>query len=268
MSNYFFAEKIYSISDSKFSDLLRKFELGTNRLTKISDILSITWNPSAKDPRIFHNHYIDLIFATFVIKIAQLSESIIIAINRSDYLSYALAGRSLIEHTAMLWYYIQIKYLPLFKKKNLNYSDLKKLIDIDDKYFRGSRFDWESFLFKNYKKMKENAIKKLKKHKVEIDFIQQVNAKTCIEHWGKLYPEVLIGYDLFCDLVHPNIGSNFLVSGIEENKLIFSRNIQNMNGFYIFKESFPILLTLTTQEMTKILPELLMLKWREDEIDA
>ncbi|WP_171037638.1 hypothetical protein [Pseudoalteromonas sp. S3776] len=41
--------------------------------------------------------------------------------------------------------------------------------------------------------------------------LSQVNILTCIQKWSKDKGSVEILYDLFCDLVHPNIGSSMLV---------------------------------------------------------
>jgi hypothetical protein len=45
---------------------------------------------------------------------------------------------------------------------------MQQLIAIDDQHLRGGRFDWESFLFQRYSKLKEKSVARLeskgKKH--------------------------------------------------------------------------------------------------------
>ena len=55
--------------------------------------------------------------------------------------------------------------------------------------------------------------------------------------WG------LNSYNMFCDLVHPNIGSNFLVASINNGTVCFSQKKGDMVGHFIFEESFPLLVS-------------------------
>jgi hypothetical protein len=51
-----------------------------------------------------------------------------------------------------------------------------------------------------------------------------VNVLTCVEKWAKETPAVLIAYNLFCELVHPNIGSSFLVCSSDSDRLHFGKH--------------------------------------------
>lgn len=72
---------------------------------------------------------------------------------------------------------------------------------------------------------------------------QQVNVLTCLEHWAAELPEVMIVYNLFCDLVHPNIGSNFLVAATSDNRMYFSQSKGAPVGRQIFEQSFIMLIS-------------------------
>jgi len=90
-----------------------------------------------------------------------------------------------------------------------------------------------------------------------------VNVLTCIEKWAEEEtPTVLIAYNLFCDLVHPNIGSSFLVASTNDEGLYFSPT----KGKSIGKDmSFPILLAVTQKPFSTYLLMLMGTIWQDDE---
>jgi hypothetical protein len=181
---------------------------------------------------------------------------------------YALCGRALIETTAILRYYIVEEYKPLLDKGPLAQNDLQRLIEIDDRHLRGGTFDWESFLFKNYSKLKEEAAARVggisKKQGREP---RQVRiGRDCMKSWAKETPAVSIVYDLFCDLVHPNIGSTFLVASTTNDGLYFSRFRGKPVGHSIFEQSFPMLVSVTHKEFGRYLALLAATIWHDDEL--
>ncbi len=74
---------------------------------------------------------------------------------------------------------------------------------------------------------------------------EQVNVLTCLEKWADESPSVLVAYNLFCDLVHPNMGSTFLVASTTNGELHFSTNKGKSIGAEIFEQSFPLLVAVT-----------------------
>jgi hypothetical protein len=182
----------------------------------------------------------------------------------------------MLEIIATLRDYIIHQYKPLYDKGNLSAEDMKELIVIDDRHLRGTRFDWESFLFQNYSKLKKDAINKIKAkgkenrrgHSTIAESIitQQVNVLICIEKWAEDMPEILIAYKLFCELVHPGLGSNFLAASIVSGKLFFTKSKGDLIGKQIFAQSFPILISSTLKPFGQYLTALLALCWREDEL--
>jgi hypothetical protein len=152
---------------------------------------------------------------------------------------------------------------------------MKQLVEVDDRHLRGTRFDWESFLFRNYTKLKEDAAKSLEKKgknrqtpppTSEEIIPQQVNVLTCIQKWAMGTPEVSIAYSLFCDLVHPNIGSNFLVASVDSEALYFTKHKGAMIGHQIFEQSLPILLSVALKPFGQFLTVLMATCWQEDEL--
>lgn len=127
-------------------------------------------------------------------------------------------------------------------------------------------------MYRRYAKLKEDALKQLQnkkakqKHVAESILQEQVNVMTCIEKWAENTPEVLIAYNLFCDLVHPNIGSSFLVASTSDEGLYFSRFKGELVGKSIFEQSFPILLSVTHKPFGDFLLLLMGTIWQDDEV--
>jgi hypothetical protein len=254
---------------SELIDLLRQ---GTLNLNRMAEKLEFPWSPDMDDPRKLHNMYVRNLFTCYVSKFAQLSGAVIDSIDDKRYLVYALAGRSLIESTATLRYYVLHRYKPLLDKGTLSSDDLMQLIEIDDCHLRGGRFDWESFLSKRYSLLKEDAVKQLASKKAKPKHIsqgivaEQVNVLTCIEKWAEVTPEVLIAYNLFCDLVHPNVGSSFLVASTTGREFFFTPAKGHCIGEDIFTQSFPILLSVTQKPFGEYLMMLLATIWQDVEM--
>ncbi len=231
------------------SEIIELLNQSTSSLKKMREKMEYYWDPKEENPLRLHNMYARSLISAYVSKYEQLCRVIINCQNDEQFLLYALSGRSLIESVATLRYYVLYKYKPLFDKGQLTALDMKELIEIDDRHLRGGRFDWESYLLKNYRKLKNDAqdylIEKKSKQKKQVDAInyEQINVLTCIGKWAKTTPEVLIAYNLFCDLVHPNIGSAFLVASMKDNHLYFTPSGDISVGKEIFNQSLPLLLS-------------------------
>ena len=249
-------------------------------LSSMSRDCDAFWDPHTEDPRRLHNSYVMALEAAYLTKYSDLSESILAALDREDYLTYALCGRALIEIVATLRYYVRHQYGPLIggllDKGAMSPDDQQALLKIDDRHLRGSRFDWESFVSRRFSKMKEHVVGQLQarsgkgqQKRAELTHgitAQQVNVFTCVEKWAEESSAVLIAYNLFCEMVHPNIGSNFLVCSADSGKLYFTKHRGEAMGRCIFEQTFPILLSVTQKPFSEFLPLLLATCWQEDEL--
>ena len=261
---------------NSIAELLATFRQGTLHLSRMAEKLDFPWSSTEQDPRKLHNVYARNLVTCYVSKFAQLSETILDSVENKRYLTYALAGRALIENTAMLRYYILSQYKPLMEplmdKGSFSTADMKQLIEIDDRHLRGGRFDWESFFFQHYAKLKDDAVKQLESKKAKQRHVaqgiiaEQINVLTCIEKWAETTPEVLIAYNLFCDLVHPNIGSSFLVASTNDKGLYFTPSKGRSVGSDIFEQSFPILVSVTQKPFGKYLSMLMKTIWPDNEL--
>jgi len=257
-------------TQAELMDMLRQ---GTAHLVRMSEQLDFPWTPDVQDPMRLHNMYARSLVTCYVSKFAQLSEAILDSVEDQRFLVYALAGRSLIESTATLRYYLLEKYKPLLDKASLSNEDMKMLIEIDDQHLRGGRFDWESFFTQRYDALKAAASKALldKKDKsqkahVSSGLPHQTNVLTCIENWGKTSPEIMVIYNLFCDLVHPNMGSTFLVASMNNDGLHFTQSRGSSMGAKIFEQSLPMLLSTTMKPFSDYLGMLMMTIYPDDQL--
>ncbi len=250
------------------------FSTGTEHLSNCADnVLDNPWDQTSSDPRLAHNSYVHNLVSVYFSKHAKLSKALLTGLRNDDYLTYALCARSLIELVAMLRYYVFQKYKPLLAKGSLTHEDLQTLVKIDDQHLRGSRFDWESFVYRRYAKLMEDTIRQIKAKKgpKRLEALpgapEQVNVATCIDKWAVETPEVQMIYNLFCDLVHPNIGSNFLVASIREEKIHFAQHKGAMVGHSIFEQSLPLLVSVVIKPFVKALNMLMATRWQREELE-
>lgn len=234
--------------------------------------LETAWDPIQDDPRRIHNMYVRNLVTSYVSRFSELCNGVLAGVERGDYLVYALCGRALIETTATLRYYVVRKYKPLLDKKALGASDLKKLVDIDDRHLRGTGFDWESFSRRRYSRLRENA-KARRGHGSlgrRTDFgalPKNIPIGRCIDSWSKEEATVGIAYDLFCDMVHPNTGSSFLVASTDSGSLYFSKFKGKPVGTAIVEQSLLLLLSISQKPFGNYLMMLMGTVWQDDELE-
>jgi hypothetical protein len=257
-------------SVSELTEILRQ---GTVHLVKMSDGLNYPWNPEERDPRKLHNMYARSLVSCYVSKFAQLSEAMLDGIKNERFMVYALAGRSLVESVATLRYYLFNRYKPLLDKKTLTSAEMTLLLEIDDQHLRGGRFNWEAFFERRYEELTKDAVHTLanKRNKSKEQFKTQLlptqtNVLTCIESWGAEEPGVIVIYNMLCDLVHPNIGSAFLVASVKDDFLYFSPSKGNSIGAQIFEQSLPLLLSITMKPFGAYLFHLISTIYHDDEL--
>ena len=252
------------------------FREGIIHLTNMAKGMESPFDMTLKDPRQVHNMYRpesgDLLRQQ-VLRIVDVYSRLGRAVELPDLRSmWAVTP----EATATLRYYVMEEYKPLLDGAEAAGSvDLNKLIAIDDRHLRGTRFDWESFIFRDYAKLREGVLTQLEAKRKkkgppaaqETIIAPQVNVLTCVEKWAQEQPVVLIAYNLFCDLVHPNIGSAFLIaSSSSDGQLFFSRFRGSSIGQRDIVQSFPILVSNTHKPFGELLTILIGTVWQEDEL--
>jgi hypothetical protein len=69
----------------------------------------------------------------------------------------------------------------------------------------------------------------------------QINAKSTIDAWASDEPGIALIYDFFCEIVHPNIGSNFLVMGADDEILYAAGSREKTIGRSLAAEGIQLL---------------------------
>ena len=258
-----------SMSTAELVDQLRR---GNQHLSNMAKGLDIPWNPTPRDdPRYVHNMYVRNLVTSYVSRFSELCNGVLSGLERGDFLVYALCGRALIETTAILRYYVIREYKPLLDKKQLDGDGMKKLIDIDDRHLRGTGFDWESFMFRRYSQLSDDA-KRRRGHKgsgrrtKHGAMPRQIPIGRCIDSWSKETASIGVAYDLFCDMVHPNAGSSFLVASTGPGGLYFTKSRGERVGTGIVDQSLLLLLSVTQKPFGQYLTMLMGTIWQEDEL--
>ena len=212
---------------------LQSFEEISARLATISKGEAI-WNPP-EDLRELLDRYLEILSIIYLKKYSAFSESIIQALNQENYLLYGLIGRSIIEHAAVLRYYVTNKLAPLardiFADKIVTDAEAEEFIQWLDKHLAGSRFDWNDYL--------SDSLQKIKGLKPEMmSQPAQINVITCLKKWGQENEKIIHLYELFCDLVHPNLGSTLLITQIFEERFVVGSQQGESIGLEIVNRTF------------------------------
>jgi hypothetical protein len=149
----------------------------------------------------------------YLSKTEALCRSVRRALEEADYLVYAMAGRSLIEQFAMLIYYGREQIEPLLagrQPSQLSAEESQALFAVLHRFITGQRYDWAPFL---QAELPRGWFR-------EGEPVAQINILTCLKKWERNRPGVNELYGLFCDLVHPNMGSVLLHMRVEGNQLL------------------------------------------------
>lgn len=233
------------------------------------------------DLRHLHNQYADALFASLLLRNAILNRSIVEAVNRYDFLTYALAGRSLIEIAATARYYVRKKITPIVHKvvaaKQITNEQLRELIEHEDRFLRGSRFDWDVFFTKGFEalatdysewiKRKQKHGSKAKRWEANPLACEQINTATCLEAWALDDPRIGVLYDLFCEMVHPNIGSMLCIASLHERGIQFAVNQRGAFGLQLFDLSYGPLQVYVAKEFVQQTYVIIHLKFQSDELE-
>ncbi len=168
-----------------------------------------------RDPVAHFNAYVDFAVAVYIDKFKQLYQSVATSIEHEWYLVYAQGGRSILENAATLRYYVRhedfIAVRRAWESDTMNDTLIRKAVATIDRFVRGNRFSWDAFI--------EGRIDELSKVPHQ-EHLAQVHVQKCLRKWYKDSPKLESLYDLMCDLVHPNLGSNFLVTRSQDGKLV------------------------------------------------
>jgi hypothetical protein len=256
--------------ETRLADLLEVFRRGTEHLGRMAASLDVEWKPELDDPRRLHNNYARNLIASYTSKTHEYCEGILYGLDTSHYLVYALCARSLLETVATLRYYVRREYLPLLEQPDIDLAGFNKLIEIDDKHFRGTGFNWPAFLGRDLAQLRRDVQEVGKRGKKALDLEQPapVRVGTTIKDWANENPDVMVTYVLLCDLVHPNIGSNMLVGSTDEGVLRFTKTRGDHVGRRLVEMSFPLVVVTTQKEFGDNVQALAATVWHDSELEG
>jgi hypothetical protein len=214
-------------------ELPRFVELANDLAQKA--LVEVSYSDDITDLRKLLNQHIELLWGSYIAKLACLTRNIISAVNQGDFLVYGLLGRSIIENAAVFRFYDMKELFPRIQeyveKGKVTHKEVSGLIEIMDRQLRGGTFEWNLFHEGHFDKLIERQKWPIK----------QVRVGNCIKEWSKELPMVRIYYDLFCDLVHPNLGSNLLLARVWSGGGGYGGTRGYFHGFDIFQETLKII---------------------------
>ena len=171
--------------------------------------------PTTKDPLAFYNRYIEFAIALYLSKFRQLYEALAASVEAEQYLLYAATGRAIIENAATLRYYSfhpdLLALQAAWGTPQMSDQVLRCATNTLDTLVRGNRFTWEAFVAHRFDELASSP---------DGDTPNQIKVGTCLDKWYKVHPPMRALYALFCDLVHPNLGSNFLTLRVGGGELL------------------------------------------------
>lgn len=221
---------------------LAQFESITANLAR-ENTRMVLWQPP-ENPRALVKHYLDTLLMVYTNKFYLLCQALIQTMNSDNFFVYGLIGRSLIEHTAILRYYTHEKMQPLLQDipadEEIPPETVQELITLLNRHLTGHRFDWDTFLRDYFDEFEGVRSGRLPPE-------SQVNIITCLEKWARQNPAIANLYALFCDLVHPNLGSTLLVGRRLDRHISIGGQQGQWVGLEIFQRTFPDLLALSRE---------------------
>jgi hypothetical protein len=266
-------EVLAKVGDEGTRSLMRRCQQAIAETWSALDSLTeeLVFPPPPDDILIVHKNHVTAILASTGVKYVSLTISLIEAVNKFDFLTYALAARSIVETVATLRYLLVEKLDPIIRHMTgaITPEQVKQLLAEEDAYLRGTRFDWNEFLENDFHPLNERYAEWLEEKKKDknakkwkpgrTSLIEQVSTATCLEKWARIEPGIGVLYDLLCDMVHPNIGSVMSIMVTDKEQIRFKVRHPSSGGFRLFLSSFPVFMKLTGEERTILMERLLRL---------
>jgi hypothetical protein len=268
-----FSDEVFAkVGDEETRSLMRRCQQTTAEMSALDRLNEgLVFPPPPDDILIVHKNHATAIVASTAAKYFSLTISLIEAVNKFDFLTYALAARSIVELVATLRYLLVEKLDPITQHMTgaITPEQVRQLLAEEDIYLRGTRFDWNEFLENDFLPLKERYAEWLEEKKKDKNAkkwkpgrtppIEQVSTATCLEKWARVEPGIGVLYDLLCDMVHPNIGSVMSIMVTDKDQIRFKVRHPSSGGFRLFLSSFPVFMKLTGEEGADLMKRLFRL---------
>jgi hypothetical protein len=145
-----FSDEVFAkVGDEGTRSLMRRCQQATAETWSALDSLTenLVFPPPPDDILVVHKNHVTAILASTAARYVSLTISLIEAVNRFDFLTYALVARSIVEIVATLRHLLVEKLDPITQNMTgpITSEEVKKLLAEEDIYLRGTRFDWNEF---------------------------------------------------------------------------------------------------------------------------
>jgi hypothetical protein len=214
-------------------------------------------------------NFFKFIHVTYIEKYRDLLGDFIDATNSKRYLSVALCGRSIIEATASLRFYNNavMKKVRISSKKDLEGIDpqfLRDALNLATTHMHGSKMNWGEFFTSDKKTFVESLVEKEKMRlrkdppKRE-DYIQSLPVYKFLDSWFDEDPELIaLAYNFYSELVHPNLGSNLLLTGVAQGKVQVGRESNRSIGKTICREAVTFIAPILKEASRQLVESLIL----------
>jgi len=262
-----FNSQIKFNATAEIKSILDAIEQSIDQLQKIKERRKFEINLAelqTLQQRDFIKKILGFLYGIYIEKYHELLSEVVISVNNERFLTFGLVGRTLLETSATLRHYNK-KLLEIAgsakDKDNFSADELNELVLILDQHSRGGRFDWFRFWTSNRKDMASNLVNeikmKVKKNDATDSLRSQsnpdsINVQTAINNWGKESNGIQLAYAFFCELVHPNLGSNFLVMGVGNGNLNVSGDTKKVVARSIAAEGLRFLGPILKQALSDL----------------
>src|SRR5258708_18298225 len=155
-----FSSEIRGKVDPQTRSIMDTFEKQQVSLRSAIDQQSDHYSLSSfKDIRETHNNLMQAILASTAAKYVSLSLTLVESANKNDFLTYALAARSIIEIVATFRYFMFNRVKPIVHEmassRHYTAAQVEHLIIQENVYLRGTRFDWNEFFENRFRTLNE-----------------------------------------------------------------------------------------------------------------
>src|SRR5664280_1893268 len=195
-TQFSFSSEIREKVDPQTRSIMDTFEKQQVSLWSAIDLQSEHFSLSSfEDIRETHNNFAKAILASTGAKYISLSLTLVESVNKYDFLTYALAARSIIEIVATFRYFIRNKIKPILHEmtssSQYTAAQVQRLIIQENIYLRGTRFDWIEFFESGFRPLNERyaewLIEKKKDKRAKkwrpgrLPPVEQIGVTTCLE---------------------------------------------------------------------------------------
>jgi hypothetical protein len=181
--------------------------------------------------------------STHIYKLRAYCEGMLDALEKGNLLVAASCARAIFEHAACFhFFFIKIeenrrkgKQLAQMQRKNIRKGNnppsdwidkamrnLLEHIQICYKSVSGGDFDWKKYLDSIATPEAIDLLNEKQPTNQNSSFSGKTHTNKCIEKLPKIERGFVYWYGALCDLVHPNIGSNFMVTDVRESHSQFT----------------------------------------------